>query len=836
MSIYNGTNDYNYNTLVNNLNYVEEYISYSVLQSQKILLHSIIGGRVNNNDENSKKYKISDLGRTSKSIKWLHRYYYQTKATVESSDASLTSENTTISEIIKILKNHPYNYQFYLNKAGLSIPNINFFIKNNGSISSNNSNIANHSIFNNSYNIIKNNSSINSIVLESEENTVSAKRISLMGSSFAASLFKKVSFNAKILKFDKNTNSYKYANATYTDTTTSKYFINNPAKNNLTKSINEGISSGNILGLNKPSYLNLNKLSLSESSYWQNNYQKNTVTPDNIIYLPQYFNKRIGIIGKARVKYNQIYQFQNNKILYSWWISIASGIITGLSFLGYKFIMHKILLRKKRNVGLINHRNGEIIDQEYRKGLPSIIDIESQKIEGLSNITDQVELDRLVKESNDSLDDILEASTKYRSLGEATGTRYVKKEVPSLRRKLTKKSSEVSESLVRKYDNSAELQSIWKDVYNAKSIKSTTEMGSVSKVIKKRITRFEKRIKEERLNSDELLYFTSNIARARELIDTTVNEVIDETNLETQNFKNISVLISEVENNIADIEKQNTVTNVEKVVQDLKKRLNYIWNTQIYKNMNRKDMNSSMDSINKLRALIHRSSLDRKSVLSKKIPTAQEPVHNLKESHSILTHTENINRENDDLIYSEIRRLYKSIDMLKEFDGEVVFNIASKNIRTRIFKLFNLTITKQFNEHSKKNIYNEMNDLLNYYDTNLVLNKERISNIPKNNTGVDSLNLVMSLEENNKTSDDMIMNEQTRFSELVHNHLKIKMHKVLLNTDTNQIYNDKLESSLIRISAKRDYILSIHSPLCSMSHDELASDLDTIIGSLKLLK
>ena len=299
------SNNHNYKSSYNivlNLTYVEEYISKYVIQKQRLLKLLILGGRFNKNDKNSKKYKESELGWISNNIRRVNRYAYQTKATIDNSNESLKSENKLISKIINIIKEHPYTYEEYLDINKYIIPSISFFMNVDNFINPKHLKPEIKNIFNNTYNIINNNSDLNCIAENIDNETLSVRKLSLGGSSLAKVTLNKVTFCAKIITFNSSTNSYKYAVPTSNDT------INDLSKNKkLLKKIN----------LNRDTFTYLNKEILTKTTTLYDNIPWNTIIKYDIGYLPKYFNTHISVVARSTVKYNKIIQYKKNKLLYS---------------------------------------------------------------------------------------------------------------------------------------------------------------------------------------------------------------------------------------------------------------------------------------------------------------------------------------------------------------------------------------------------------------------------------------------------------------------------------------------------------------------------------------
>ena len=266
-------NKNNAELLLNTLNYVKEYIAKTVIQKQEFIKVSILGGRINKNDRTSKKYKESTIGWLSHNIKRINRFSLQTKATIDNSNRSLKSENDTISKIISLIKEHPYNYETYLNTDGYIIPNLNFLIKNNNL--SNNLHYKISNISSNIFDIKKTNDNLNSVSINSEEATISAKALSSTGKTLTNSLFRKTSFNANILTFNSYKNTYQYATTTSINQI---YSMNaNPLlKNRLSESNNDKAlldsynSSSDLFIINQNRTILTQSCSLSNGSFANN--------------------------------------------------------------------------------------------------------------------------------------------------------------------------------------------------------------------------------------------------------------------------------------------------------------------------------------------------------------------------------------------------------------------------------------------------------------------------------------------------------------------------------------------------------------------------------------
>ena len=314
------------NTLINNLAYINKYINSTLIVKEKLLKLSILGGTYDNTSKykNDKKKKRSELAQFSHTLKHVHRYGDQVRATIDNSTNSLTEESRIISQIIPIIRDHPYTYAYHLNKMNVSIPNISFFINNNNNnlSNSNNLNSKTSNISNSSYGIHINNTNLNSIAFSSEEDGVNAQTMYSAGSSIYAAAFKKITFQAQIITFDKTLNSFKYETQTAKENTSSKI-----SKKTELYSENSEITNSNSVKTNNSSYF---KLSRTVSSDLDSLNNSPLPTPLETTYLPNYFRKDILNVAEARVKYNQISSFRNNESIYIPAIVFGPGLITAI--------------------------------------------------------------------------------------------------------------------------------------------------------------------------------------------------------------------------------------------------------------------------------------------------------------------------------------------------------------------------------------------------------------------------------------------------------------------------------------------------------------------------
>ena len=345
-------------SLINNLSYVREYISSSVLQKQKILELSIVGSHYDKSDISSKHYKESELAtlnRTSFAKK--NRYRKQTIATINNSKKYLNSEDKVISQIIPILKEHPYTYSSYLSLNGLIIPNINFFLNSDESFASNNLNSKTSNISNNKYEINNSSTNLNSVAFSSEENVVSAKALSTAGSSLTKAWFKQVSFNAKIVTFNTHTNSYEYAKATSKDITKDS-ISSTQLNNNLIGTSNSEIISGSYFKDGDSPYFNLNRNNLSQTdSSFNDSIPNSIINPILSVInpiLPNYFNTHLGVIAKATIKYKSVASYTHNMLWYNFGGMLAGTLITAIGYGIYHKVIKNRIKKDKLKLEQIN--------------------------------------------------------------------------------------------------------------------------------------------------------------------------------------------------------------------------------------------------------------------------------------------------------------------------------------------------------------------------------------------------------------------------------------------------------------------------------------------------
>ena len=348
-------NHYNtINTLINNLTYINKYIKSTLIIKEKRLRLSILGGLYDKSAtyKNDKKKKRSELARFSHRIKHVHRYGDQVQATIDNSTSSLGKESGVISQVITIINEHPYTYNYYLNKLKISIPDISFFLGQNNLSSSNNLNSKTSDISNSSYGISRSDTNLNSIAFYSEEDGVNAQTLYSGGSSVWKAAFKKITFQAQIITFNKTSNSFEYETPTAKENTTGKILTRTKLY-----SENKEISNANSLKINNPTYFNSNKTELSILNSLNNTFKQNLPTPLAPDYLPGNFNTQLVNAAEARVKYNHISSFKHNNSLY-YSLIFSPVLIVGVS-LG---ILSVITARYKYNKSIVKRDSSYNLD------------------------------------------------------------------------------------------------------------------------------------------------------------------------------------------------------------------------------------------------------------------------------------------------------------------------------------------------------------------------------------------------------------------------------------------------------------------------------------------
>ena len=410
------------NSLINNLSFVQEYISTTVLQKQEILELSIIGSHRDKTDVSNKQYKESQIAFWNrKSLINKKRYSQQVKATINNSKVSLIAEDKVLNKIISIIKEHPYTYSSYLNKDKLVIPDINFFINNGNSLSTNNLDSKTSNISNDTYSI-DNNTSFNGVALSSEEQVVNAKAITAAGSSLSKVWFHQISFKAKILTFDTTTNNYKYAKATSIDV--SDNAISRPLlNNNWVNANNSQITKYNALSLNNLRYFVSSRDNLAISNSLANGVPSSRIIPLPIIInpcLPSYFNTHLGVLARVTIKYNSINDYKHNKL----WFDSTGGLVAGIFVVAItSIIRYKVVSKRKLKKFVLESQStrSQISDEsdtiEQQIGVYSLSNNAREykqnnatKIEELARIKTRINTEKLTKKDkvflNDKIDSV----------------------------------------------------------------------------------------------------------------------------------------------------------------------------------------------------------------------------------------------------------------------------------------------------------------------------------------------------------------------------------------------------------------------------------------------
>ena len=383
----------NYNeglsTLINNLTYVEKYIGESVISKQDTLKYSVLGCHT----KGEKHYKISEIGWLNKhsTIK-KNRYSHQVYATITNSHTSLESEDTKIKDIIVILKNHPYTYQQYLNIKKYIIPNISFFIRRNNSKNLYNLKSESKCISSNSYYVNHVSPNLSNISSQTEEETIGAKSVSLLGSSITKTVFNQISFAAKIITFNPLSNSYQFAIPT-SILSNKKTIKTNLYKENILNMENTEISRLNSKSSNNSFRPNSKVYLLSNILSHNYNYIMSLSSISNNSYFPNYFNKYKYYLGHAQIKYDQITQFKYNKSLYSVVITLVTifNIIPTIVYITVSLPIVINDLRKKRV--RLRVMSGE-------KNINIVYEAEKAFIEDQAYYLTKVHLNRIAQEIN----------------------------------------------------------------------------------------------------------------------------------------------------------------------------------------------------------------------------------------------------------------------------------------------------------------------------------------------------------------------------------------------------------------------------------------------------
>ena len=367
----NGVSNYNNqmsDAIIKRLSNVVDYVNNSVITIQNKLKCSILGGK----DDNGVNHKISELA-TFNNKSWIgkNRYSKETDATISNSVQKLKNEDKKINKIIDTIRNHPYTYDAYLNKAGLIIPNIDFFT--NGK--ENRTNLKSSNIYKNLYLIGNTTPSLNSIVSGSEEATFGGEAISKSGMSLIKVVFTKIDFTAKIITFNTKLNEYQFATPTSIKdiNATAKTTISN---NNVSKTINSKFLKTTLFFNNNLFYLSSNRIGLSQLLSQNNSLLTNSNNVNGNSYLSRNFLSFNINFGIANINYNGVSQFKYNKLLYSLCIVYPLVIMPLLTYFltGMSIGLIEIRSNKIKNVAIIP---GTLVNDDQEQ-VQSIIDTDDE--------------------------------------------------------------------------------------------------------------------------------------------------------------------------------------------------------------------------------------------------------------------------------------------------------------------------------------------------------------------------------------------------------------------------------------------------------------------------
>ena len=200
--------------IINDLFYISKYID-DIVRKQSSLL---------NNINNSAFHTIQ------KHALIKHKYIHHANIIITDSNVSLEREKVTIDNILPIIRNHPYTYQYYLNIKNYTIPNISFFIKNKSNKKYLITDIRHKlSYVNNTSN------NLNSISFNSEKVVFGTEAISKAGFYILTPAFKDYHFKANIICYNCAKNLFKFMKLTKNDPQNiiHNYIIDNEKKNKL---------------------------------------------------------------------------------------------------------------------------------------------------------------------------------------------------------------------------------------------------------------------------------------------------------------------------------------------------------------------------------------------------------------------------------------------------------------------------------------------------------------------------------------------------------------------------------------------------------------------------
>ena len=302
--------------LLHNIKSVGNYLDI-IISKQKSLLNKI-------------NCTIFHTLRMKKNLFINHKYIGQANTIIKLSDNSLDIEKKILRNIYLIIRNHQYNYSFYLEKNHYIVPYFDFFINNRLSNFNKSENINNYSYK------IKKTDNLNNISINTEEVYFGTKKISKTSTTLINTIFKNYNFRANIISFNYLTHSFEFKRIIKK----SKIIKINTNKSNVLN--NKFLSK-------KQTYKNttnkyLNKLFL-DSLFSINNYQKK-------------FDYHFKECFRTYLDINNVELFSKNKVTYIVFpiiigiITDSIIIVTGL--VGQKIsniiksIKNKKLLQEKR--------------------------------------------------------------------------------------------------------------------------------------------------------------------------------------------------------------------------------------------------------------------------------------------------------------------------------------------------------------------------------------------------------------------------------------------------------------------------------------------------------
>ena len=330
-SNYNFTRTKSTGTLYYNLDNLNLYLSV-VQDKQKQLLKEINGSAFHTIEKHA-------------AIK--HKYIHHANTIINDSNTSLKKENTLIEKILPFIANHPYTYNAYLNKAGLIIPNIDFFIKKNLIQDNSSNNITNISYNINSF------TNLNNISTEIEEDTFNTKKLTKSSSAILNIIFRDYYFKANIIWFNVHSNLFEF-----------KKLYKNKAKQNKLYKINKAQF---IKSYSNKNHTILNYISKSNLTYLLSNYT-----------YPGYFNLHTKECFKTHLIFGKIRKVSSNIVTY-FVIPIFSTLIASTVVLAIFLIVNSKINNSKKfsfirriKIDLLKSKNNPSEDNELITPLETI--------------------------------------------------------------------------------------------------------------------------------------------------------------------------------------------------------------------------------------------------------------------------------------------------------------------------------------------------------------------------------------------------------------------------------------------------------------------------------